>query len=242
MTTGQVKSIIDKICDEAHVPTISFTGGEPSIREDLPELINYADSKGMRTNLITNGIRCSDVSFVNELSNAGLKSAQVSLESHSEDVHNSITGNSNAFKNTVQGIRNLTASGIYTHTNTTICQKNRGQLKSLVKFIKDEFDFPYLSMNMIITTGIARDNSNIDIGYSSIGEIVKPVIDYCELLDIKFVWYSPTPYCLFNPVDNNLGSKSCACISGLLSVDPRGEVLPCSSYGQGIGELAGSFF
>ncbi len=237
MSTGEVKTIISKIHGEAHVPTISFTGGEPTLREDLPELVAFARDTGMRTNLITNGIRCSDSSFVRELSAAGLNSAQVSLESHDEKTHNSITGNRNAYEHTIRGIENLKAAGIYTHTNTTICDKNRDRLIPLVDFIHRSFSFPYLSMNMIITTGIARDNDNIKIGYSVIGDILRPVLEHCETIGIKFVWYSPTPYCLFNPVDHNLGSKSCACISGLLSVNPSGDVLPCSSYDRGVGNL-----
>lgn len=237
MTTEEVKIIIDKIFYEAQVPTISFTGGEPTLRKDLPELIAHASERGMRTNLITNGIICSDPNFVKTLADAGLKSAQVSLESHDNDLHNKITGNSNAFKNTVQAVHNLKNAGIHTHTNTTICRGNKEHLIPLVEFVKKEFNASYLSMNMIIATGIARDNENINIGYTTIGGIIEPVLKFCAQNEIKFVWYSPTPYCIFNPVDHGLGSKSCACVSGLLSVNPSGEILPCSSYDKGIGNL-----
>jgi radical SAM protein with 4Fe4S-binding SPASM domain len=237
MTTHQVKLIIDRIHGDAKVPTISFTGGEPTMRKDLPELIEYAVKKGMRTNLITNGIKSSDKELVKKFSGAGLHSAQVSLESHDELIHNRITGNLESYKKTVAGIHNLKLAGIHTHTNTTICRWNRNHLIPIVKFVKDEFNAPYLSMNMIIATGIAKDNENINIGYSSISAILDPVLKYCEETGVKFVWYSPTPYCMFNPVDHNLGSKSCACVSGLLSINPAGDVLPCSSYSSGIGNL-----
>jgi radical SAM protein with 4Fe4S-binding SPASM domain len=237
MTADEICTVIGKIRDEAQVPTISFTGGEPTLRDDLPLMIRYASGLGMRTNLITNGIRCSDPGFVAELSAAGLDSAQVSLESHRADIHDAITGNRGAHEKTLRGIGNLATAGIYTHTNTTICVKNREHLPALASFVKERFGFPYLSMNMIIATGIARDNDNVRIGYSTIGEIINPLISHCEVLGIKLVWYSPTPYCLFNPVDRNLGSKSCACVSGLLSVNPSGEVLPCSSFDRGLGSL-----
>ena len=45
MTTAEVKSVIDRIFDEAHCPTVSFTGGEPTLRDDLPELVSYAKAK-----------------------------------------------------------------------------------------------------------------------------------------------------------------------------------------------------
>jgi len=237
MTTEEVKTVIRKIREEAHVPTISFTGGEPTLREDLPELIAFAGSTGMRVNLITNGIRCGDAGYARTLADAGLNSAQVSLESHDEALHNSIVGNAGAYRKTVQAVHNLKGEGVYTHTNSTVCTKNMDSLIPLARFVKETWDSPYLSMNMIIRTGSARDNDNTGITYSSIGEIIRPVLDYCRTAGMKFVWYSPTPYCIFNPVDHNLGSKSCACISGLVSVNPSGDILPCSSYNRGVGNL-----
>ncbi len=237
MTTEQIKTIIKKIHEEAKVPTISFTGGEPTLRTDLPELVHYASKLGMRTNLITNGIRCGDSELVAELKKAGLNSSQVSLESHDREIHNRVTGNENAYDSVIQAIHNLKSAGIHTHTNTTICHGNMDHLIPLVDFVKTEFNAAYLSMNMIIATGIARDNDNINIGYSTIGPIIEPVIRRCNYIGVKFVWYSPTPYCIFNPVEHNLGAKSCACVSGLLSVNPSGEIIPCSSYDRGIGSL-----
>ena len=80
MSTDEVKVIIDRIYDEAHCPTVSFTGGEPTLRDDLPELVAYARNKGMRVNLITNGLRCADADYVQSLADSGLHSAQVSIE------------------------------------------------------------------------------------------------------------------------------------------------------------------
>jgi len=51
------------------------------------------------------------------------------------------------------------------------------------------------------------------------------------------MWYSPTPFCLFNPVAHGLGGKACAACDGLLSVSPQGDVLPCSSLPEPVGNL-----
>ncbi len=237
MNTMEVKSVIWKIKNQAMVPSLSFTGGEPTLRKDLVELVRYATETGLRVNLITNGIKCADMKYVKRLEDAGLKSAQVSLESHVEAVHNQIVGNKSAYQKTIQGIRNLADTGINVHTNTTICQQNKDHLIEYAAFIKREFDFPYLSMNMIIRTGTARENDNIKMSYSYVKGLIPPVIDFCEKNGIKLVWYSPTPYCIFNPVDHGLGAKSCAAISGLLSVNPGGDILPCSSFDKGVGSL-----
>ena len=126
MTTDEVKVIMDRICDEAHCPTVSFTGGEPTLRDDLPELIAYAREQGtarqpdhQRHPLRRSGLCAS-------LAEAGLDSAQVSLEGGSAAVHDAITQHPGSWARTVQGVRNLRAAQVHTHTNTTICGGNRG--------------------------------------------------------------------------------------------------------------------
>ena len=233
MTTAEVKSIIDTIVDDARVPTVSFTGGEPTLRPDLPDLIAYAKSRRLRTNLITNGIRCGSDGYVNDLI-AGLDSAQVSLEAADAEIHDTIVGRRGAWQHTVQGIRNLKEAGIHVHTNTTINSLNRHCLLALVDFLA-EMEQPYLSMNMVIRTGDAV--GSMEIGYREIGDLILPVKERAIEHGMRFVWYSPVPLCLFNPVAHGLGSQSCSAADGLLSIAPDGSVLPCSSFEQGVGSL-----
>jgi radical SAM protein with 4Fe4S-binding SPASM domain len=237
MTTPEVRTIIDRIFDEAHCPTVSFTGGEPTLREDLPELVAYAKAKGMRVNLITNGLRCADRQYVRALKAAGLDSAQVSLEGPTEAIHDSIVRHPGAFLQTTQAVHELRAAGIHTHTNTTICGSNRDHLLALVDYIADQLKSEYFSMNVVISTGTALQHGEEDVTYSNVGSIVEQVHGHAKEKGVKLVWYSPTPYCMFNPVTHGLDSKSCACADGLLSVAPDGQVLPCSSFECGLGNL-----
>jgi radical SAM protein with 4Fe4S-binding SPASM domain len=232
MTASEVMRILDAIADDAQVPTVSFTGGEPTLRPDLPRLIAYAKSRRLRTNLITNGIRCGANGYVEIL--AGLDSAQVSLEASKPEIHDAIVGRPGAWRRTVQGIRNLKAAGIHVHTNTTINRLNRDHLPDLIDFLA-EMEQPYLSMNMVIRTGGAV--GSMEIGYEEIGDLVLPLKERANDHGMKFVWYSPVPLCLFNPAAHGLGSQSCSAADGLLSIAPDGQVLPCSSFEQGVGNL-----
>ena len=237
MSTAEAKTIIDRIFDEAHCPTVSFTGGEPTLRADLAELIGYAKGKGMRVNLITNGLRCADRDYVSALKASGLDSAQVSLEGPTPEIHDAIVRHPGAFAKTSQSVRVLRDAGIHTHTNTTICHSNRTHLLDLVDYIADVLQSEYFSMNVIISTGTALHHDEETVTYTEIGSLIEQVQRRAQEKGTKLVWYSPVPYCLFNPVTHGLGSKSCACVDGLLSVAPDGELLPCSSYERGIGNL-----
>jgi len=235
MTTAEVKTVLDKIRHQAQVPMVSFTGGEPTLRADLPELIAHAKSLDMWANLITNGTRCADADFVAQLAEAELNSAQVSLEAGDAATHDAVVDRAGAFEKTIAGVRNLRAAGIRTHTNTTINTRNRDALPALIDFVAQELGSEYLSMNMVIRTGGAVGVP--DITYTEIGELALSLKARAEEQGIRFVWYSPVPYCLFNPAAQGLGGQSCAAADGLLSIAPNGDVLPCSSFEHGIGNL-----
>ena len=235
MTTDEVKVVLGKIVDQARVPTVSFTGGEPTLRADLPELVTYARERGLRTNLITNGIRCGDEAYVAQLAEAGLNSAQVSVEAGDAATHDAVVANPGAFERTIQGVRNFKVVGVHVHTNTTINDRNLKALPALIDLL-GEMGQEYLSMNMVIRTGGAVGVP--DVNYERIGEIVVGLKERAESYGMRFVWYSPVPHCLFNPIVHGLGSQSCSAADGLLSIAPDGQVLPCSSFEQGVGNLA----
>lgn len=238
LSTDEVKRVIDILVNDAKVPSLSFTGGEPTLRKDIFELIEYGREKGLRMNLITNGVLCSDKKFVENLAAADLNSAQVSIEGPDAATHDFIVGTSGAFDRTVQGIRNLRETEIYTHCNTTICRPNVDRLEELVDFHADVLGLSYFSMNMVIYTGSAAKMRNeLQITFSEIGEIVKRIQKRAKKKQIQFVWYAPTPVCLFNPIAHGLGAKMCAACDGLISIDPEGGVLPCSSFSKPVGNI-----
>ncbi len=236
MTTEQVMKVLDMIWNKAQVPTVSFTGGEPTMRKDLVELVSYAVKIGLRVNLITNGIICGTTDLAQRLKDAGLSSAQVSLESAVPEIHDKIVGHKGAFAKTVEGFRRLKALGIHTHTNTTICKDNIDTVHTLPKFAKEELGLEYQSMNMVIRTGHACDHPD-EIGYTDVSKVLPIIHSEAKKHGIRLVWYSPMPYCIINTVAEGIGSTTCAAADGLLSVAPDGSVLPCSSFSNGFGNL-----
>jgi radical SAM protein with 4Fe4S-binding SPASM domain len=236
MSTDEVKRILKIIRYDAKVPTVSFTGGEPTLRKDLPELISYAKSIDLRVNLISNGVLLSNKGLSQHLVDAGLDSAQISLESSIDEIHDKVVGVKGAFKKSVTGFRNLKELGIHCHINTTICKDNIDTITELPRFAHDELGLEYQSMNMVIRTGHTYDHPD-EIGYKEIAEIL-PILHRSAIdAGIKLVWYSPIPYCIFNTIAEGIGGTSCAACDGLLSVAPNGDVLPCSSFSDGIGNL-----
>jgi len=242
MSTVEVKRVMEVIFGDAHVPSLSFTGGESTLRKDLPELIRHGADLGLRINLITNGARCANLDYARSLVDAGLASAQVSIEAGDAALHDAITQKSGSFVRTVAGVRNLQSLGIHVHTNTTLCGPNLDAYEELIRFVARDLGLETQSMNMVIRTGEALGCDPIGVSYSEVGQRLPGIIETAAREGVRFVWYSPIPYCIFNPALHDLGAKACACVDGILSVDPAGQVLPCSSFESGVGSLLDSSF
>lgn len=238
MSAREVCDVIDQLARNGQVPSVSFTGGECTLRRELPELIAHARQRGMRVNIITNGVTCASKDYVDRLVRAGLTSAQVSLEGADADSHERLTQRPGSFAKTLRGILNLRDAGLHVHTNTTICEDNADGLTQIIDLAKS-LELPHVSMNHIIPTGtpnLAR-HEQIKMSYTRIGEYILRAKRHAEATGIDFHWYSPTPFCIFNPIAHGLGNKGCAACDGLVHVSPSGEVLPCSSFARGVGNL-----
>ncbi len=236
MTTAEIQCVLGVIRNGAQVPSVSFTGGEPTLRSDLPELIGYAKSLDLRVNLITNGTRI-DREYARCLAGAGLDSVQVSLEGIRPETHDAMTGASGSFDATCRAIRHLADAGIHVHTNTTITRFNLDDCPRMPRFVKETLGRDRFSMNLVIPTGRAAEDPGQIVRYDEVGSILELIVEASQQAGVEFMWYSPTPLCLFNPIPKGLGNKGCAACDGLLSVAPDGAVLPCSSCNDPVGNI-----
>lgn len=240
MSASEVGRVLEIIYHEAKTPSVSFTGGEPALRRDLPDLVRRAKNTGLRVNLITNGTLVTPV-LARRLLDAGLDSAQVSLEGVTAATHDAITGVPGSFVKTLAAVKSFCHEGVTVHTNTTLNRANLSDVLRLPAFIREELELQRFSMNLVIPSGDATASQDgggsILVHYEDTGRVVEAVLAESERHGVEFMWYSPTPLCMFNPIVHGLGNKGCSACDGLLSVDCNGDVLPCSSWSEPVGNL-----
>ncbi len=230
------KEVIDRL-SEIGIFTITFTGGEPTLREDLPELLLYAQSKGIVTGLITNGRKLKDKPYVETLEKAGLDFVQITLESHKPKIHDVMTGAKGSWKETVEGIKNVAESKVYLTTNTTLSKHNAAVFLETVDFIKS-LNVAAFGCNSLIYSGKANAISEeFALPLETLKELLPRIRDKANQLGLKFLWYTPTQYCRFDPVQMGLGIKSCTAAMINMCVGPTGDVYPCQSYFESLGNL-----
>jgi radical SAM protein with 4Fe4S-binding SPASM domain len=236
LTTNQWKQVIDRL-HQVGVFILTFTGGEPTLREDLPELLAYTQKKGLVTGLITNGRKLKDKKYVKILEEAGLDFAQVTLESHKPEIHDLMTGIQGSWNETVEGIKNLIPTTIYTTTNSTLSKYNTEDFLYTINFLK-ELGVAAFGCNSLIYAGKAKDVIEV-FSYPLEGlKIFLPKIqEKASKLGLKFLWYTPTQYCKFNPIELGLGIKSCSAAMINICIGTNGDVYPCQSYFESLGNI-----
>jgi hypothetical protein len=91
LSTEEWQSILDKAW-QAGVPHVTFTGGEATLREDLPALIAYAEQVGQVCGLLTDGLKLADKEYLDLLLRSGLDHLLFLLQPESEASWRALEG------------------------------------------------------------------------------------------------------------------------------------------------------
>ena len=225
LTTEEWKKILDS-CRSAGIPQVTFTGGEPTMREDLFELISYA--RWFISRLNTNGIRLTE-EYCRKLHEAELDSVQVTFYSADPAVHNRLVG-APRYEETLAGIKNAVAEGLSVSINTPLCTLNRDYNKTL--HLLHELGVIYVTCSGLITTGSATqpESEALQLRSEELEEILRNAVSYCHENGMEIAFTSPgwLDEQVFEEL--NIPSPSCgACLSNM-AVTPGGNVVPCQSW------------
>lgn len=225
LSTEQWKKIID-ICKMNCISQLTFTGGEPTLRDDLVELVNY--SKWFVTRINTNGVLLSK-ELCEKLYDASLDSVQITLYSDQKEIHNELVGTDN-FEKTVQGIKNAIESGLNVSINTPLCSLNK-DYKSTLEFIHN-LGITYATVSGLICTGNAKKEKSIytRLKENELENLLEIACEYAEKNKIELDFTSPGWISTEKLSKLKLNTPACgACLSNM-AISPDGNVMPCQSW------------
>lgn len=234
LSTENWYQVIDKLW-ELGIPHIVFTGGEPTLREDLPKLISHAESVGQITGINTNGRRLSDPHYVDQLVKAGLDHVQITLESHDPDIHDAMVNTHGAWRQTVAGIDNVLETSLYVMTNTTMLSNNSTTLAETLEYLA-LIGVPTIGLNALIYSGRGA-SVNSGLPERELHGLLDVARDVTTKHNQRLIWYTPTQYCNFDPMQLELGVKGCSAAMYNMCIEPNGDVIPCQSYYYSLGNI-----
>ena len=226
LSTEQWKTAL-ALLRKANIPQVTFTGGEPTLRSDLVELVQAA--AWFVTRLNTNG-RLLTPELCAGLYEASLDSVQVTLYSAEGNIHNQLVG-VNGFSDTVQGIRNAVAAGLIVSVNTPLCSLNTHYAETL-RFVHS-LGVRYATCSGLIPSGSAcgQESRATALTPEQLTDILRQAVDTAEELGMELDFTSPgwLDEETLHAMGLHLVPSCGACLSNM-AVTPDGKVVPCQSW------------
>src|SRR3990172_4428233 len=191
------------------IPHVTFTGGEPTLRADLVDLVAEAERIGQVAGLLTDGRRLADAGFLQALSQAGLDHILVALVRGDEM--------------SLTGLKGAIASPVFTAAHLTVPTASSASLHSTLQDLKS-MGLAAISISSQETSGPAA-------------EALSRSHEWAADLGLELIWDLPVPFSAHHPI--HLEAPEAAAGGGVawLYVEPDGDVLPSQGVDSVLGNV-----
>jgi hypothetical protein len=209
LTTEEWKTVLGK-ASEAGIPHIIFTGGEPTVRPDLIELIECTEEMELVCGLITDGERLSDPSYLHSILNAGLDHLVILLD---DDEGSSW-----------EALKDILSEDIFTTVHLTISEKNSTRVMSILEKL----------------VGLKVASISLSMESLDLKPILMDAQQFCQVNSIPLVWDLPVPFSDCHPIAIELSDHPeyiSGAGKAWLFVKPDGTVLPDQGDEHKLGNL-----
>ncbi|MEW5868868.1 MAG: radical SAM protein [Chloroflexota bacterium] len=202
------KTLIDKAWS-ASIPHIVFTGGEPTLRSDLTELIAHAEANGQISGLLSDGLRLAESAYLEELLQTGLDHLMLVLRPEEPLAW--------------QALENALAQDLFVAVHLTLAAENVKQIPKLLRRLAD--------MGVHAVSLSASDPSLATALHDAREQIAR--------LEMELVWNLPVPYSSLHPIALETSQPEIPEGAGRawLYVEPDGDVLPSQGVNRVLGNL-----
>lgn len=197
LTTEEWGQILD-MAWQAGVPHVTFTGGEATLREDLPDLIAHAEKNGQVCGLLTDGLKLAEKSYLHTLLNTGLDHLLFLIQPDN--------------KASWKALETIMPEDLFTTVHITV---NKKTLKKMDETLEKLAELEVTSLSLGLAEVAVRDSMD-------------EVLDKAANLGMQLVFDLPVPYSADNPVALETAEDNVPSGAGKswLYVEPDGDVLP----------------
>lgn len=235
LTTGEVKSIMDKVA-RYKVPFINFGGGEPLLRKDLFELTAYATKLGFNVSMNTNGFLMTreKARLARE---SGFKTVGISLDSADATVHDEFRKTPGSHERAVAAAKYLVAEGVRLTVSSVICRINHNEFEDLVRQARD-LGAEQISLHNYKCTGLGMTNKDeLDLTPAEWMKFYMKAIEVKAKEDgIRISLDDPITASIHKAKDKPI-VKGSTCGKLSLNIRANGDVTPCGFIPVTIGNL-----
>lgn len=222
LTKEECFSLFDQM-KKMNTDLITIGGGEPLLRKDLFEIIEYGVNKGIKVSIVTNGILMTD-SISKKLNNFNLDTVTFSIDGL-EDNHDYIRGKGN-FKRTINGIKIFRerCQNPKVAIRMTVNSRN---FKECVKVIKlaEKLNVDVIRLTPILLLGRAKINKELILTRKQYISFLNSCKKYQSKIEVILPAQKESPYADVNNFGCHCGKEACW-------ITQTGDVSPCIFFGD----------
>lgn len=225
LTTAEAKKLMDQIY-EVSAPLLILSGGEPLLRPDIYELIEYGSKKGLKIGLGSNG-SLIDEATARKLKESGIATVSISIDSNIPKQHDEFRGVDGAWEKAVEACRALRKNNVLVQVNTTLTQQNYSQINDIMS-LAENIGVENFHLFFLVPTG--RGTKLTDISPVKYEEMITKT--FAKTANHRLnVRPSCAPQFMRIAKDMGLDMRQWirGCIAGLYycRIYPNGDVTPC---------------
>jgi len=200
------------------VSVINFVGGEPLMRDDLPEIIKSVDKDFSTTILFTNGWNLLE--RAKELKQAGLDSVYISIDAAIASKHDQFRQKPGLFDKAIAGIRKAKQLGFSCGISTTMTPESfaDGELDRIIELGKSIGIHEILVFDAL-PSGRYKERLDLVDNYNWVEEMINSAKKYNQ---------NPNyPGVVFFAYFSSYKSVGCSCGTSYFYVSPYGDIMSC---------------
>jgi pyrroloquinoline quinone biosynthesis protein E len=221
LTTAEWKKVLSELA-EIGVLQIHFSGGEPTARKDLVELVRHATDVGLYTNLITSAVLLTRDKLA-ALADAGLCHVQISFQGSEPTIADRVAGSKDAHRQKLEAAKWTRELDLPLTVNAVMHRQNLHQLADIIQMAVD-LDADRLEVANVQYYGWALKNrAALMPTFAQLEETTRIVEDARERLKGRLTidYVIPDYYAL----------RPKKCMGGwgrqFFNISPSGKILPC---------------
>lgn len=248
LTLDQCKALIDDICSITN-PILILTGGEPFMRPDIWDIIDYAREKGAMPVIGTNGTVITE-EIAAHMAEHRIKRISVSIDFPDAEGQDAFRGKKGAFDDAIRGIRIAEEHGIGVQVNTTVTKQNADKMDDLLKLAED-IGAAALHPFFLVPTGRGESLRDIELSPDEYEEVLNWVWDRQKTSPLYF---KPTDAPHYYRVAHQkahqedmtgeelshvINTHSRGCLGGIsfVFISHVGDVQPCGYFDMQLGNV-----
>lgn len=248
LSLDQCKAVIDDIATITD-PILILTGGEPLMRADIWDIIDYAHEKGLHPVIGTNGTMITD-EIARKIYEHNIPRVAVSLDFPNEAGQDAFRGKDGAFEETLAGIRNMNKYGIGVQVNTTVTKMNHTKMDELHDLALDNGAVAFHPF-LLVPTGRGADLLDVELTPDEYEEVLRWAFERQQSSPMHFKpTDSPQYYRILrqqaaaqgikvSPATYGMEAMTRGCLGGITFafISHVGQVQPCGYFDMNLGNV-----